>query len=138
MSLQEIFNLCASHLLKQNAKSQSDNGSCCYRLVQDDGTVLKCGAAPLLNEDYLAEHGEDKIPTATGDFHILNNASIYAVSTHCPQAFKEEFQSLTKEQLEFVSEIQRIHDNHPPRDWTFFLFRLASRHKLDSSVLEEK
>lgn len=50
-SKQETFDQICRGLIEQGEPSISMNGECRYRLIKDDGTLLKCGAGQVVPDD---------------------------------------------------------------------------------------
>lgn len=122
---QLILDTCGTHLLTQMKESKSFDGNCCY--FSHDG--LKCGAAPVLNEQAY----NDRYTTIIKNGAILNSRIISRMDQ---KYFKEEFKNLTHEEMKFLSKIQTIHDSEPIKEWHACLCLLAERHELNTDKLD--
>lgn len=111
-SPQEVYNIVAQHMLKQNAKSITvlPNGSigCAYR-GRDE---LKCAAGCLIPDEVYNCSIED-----TTWFNLVKDHD-----------FPERHKIL-------ICDLQRIHDNYEPDCWRKHLIDLASTHSLNTDVL---
>lgn len=106
---QEVFDIVANHLIKQNKKSIR-NGKSMYRGPRG----LKCAAGCLIPDDSYHESME----------HISWHALIY--SKH----------PVPKQHVNLISELQVIHDTQRPLRWIVELRKLAVRMDLNTLVLD--
>ena len=92
-----LFEKIKSAMLKQKARSQSDDGQCLYR----GPNGLKCAVGVLIDDKYFNEeyNGKD-----VQDRHVLRmlEKSGYPVDWRAQ---------------DFYSEMQSVHDTEWPRDW---------------------
>lgn len=109
-SNQQVFDIVAKHLLTQNDKSISPQGVCQYR--HDKG--LMCAAGVLLPD------------------HIVNPYwNSFSILTVGPRA---AFDSLNLD-IDFVRDLQIIHDFHGVREWHSSLMRFAQNNDIDPAGL---
>jgi hypothetical protein len=87
---QQVFDQVVNHLLTQNARSTSEK-FCLYR---DKIHSLKCAAGCLIGDDEYKEEFEGKT------WMRLRKQG-----------------DVPSEHLALIIELQRIHDNSPPRTW---------------------
>lgn len=110
--LQEIFDIGARHLLTQRAHSFK-NGYCAYR--GDNG--LKCGAAPFIHSY------DEKYERKT----VKNLEEIWKVFSDC---------GYSKDEIELIAGLQRVHDGYAPREWKTQLKQITELYNLSPKVLE--
>ncbi len=117
---QEIFDIAATHLLRQNSKSarhssNSHSVACLYRGRGD----LKCAIGIFIPDDLYDKDMEQK------DVNVLF------------QEFPEALAAcgLDVSEKKLLRGLQSIHDQHPVREWRARLSQLARRLKLDDGVL---
>ena len=104
MTRQEIFDLVKTHLLKQNCKSQDQNGTCVYR--SPDGRM--CAAGPLI-QDYSPD---------------LEYKIVLMMPTKC-------WKLGVAEHLDMVRELQIVHDKCPVETWDSELKKVAGLYNLE-------
>lgn len=121
MSLQEIFDKCAKHLLTQNKKSMTSPSVgvpyCAYR--GDNG--LKCAAGIFITE-------EEYKPELEGFNSNDNNVSIALRRSGFPE---------TNRSWILLMKLQSVHDAHEPCDWKNELRQVANYFSLNTNVLKE-
>jgi hypothetical protein len=102
---QEIFNLCATHLLTQNEHSYSRHNACMYR----NPNGLKCALGVLISdEEYCGDMESKGITTLLREFGISH-------SIH----------------HDLLHDLQRVHDNgHTVSCWPNELIDLAMTYNL--------
>ncbi|UOL48841.1 hypothetical protein [Pseudomonas phage Astolliot] len=106
---QQVFDQVARHMLTQNARA-SDGRSCKYR----EGS-LKCAAGCLIGENEYDTKFENSSWSILADRDLV-----------------------PKQHMDFIRELQRIHDNyHDVHIWPLCLRRLARKHSLGASVVDE-
>lgn len=110
---QEVFNIVAAHMLKQNKRSISHIQSkgfvgCAYR--GDNG--LKCAAGCLIPDEIYNR-----------DFESVS-WPLLVVSHHFPY-----------NHATLIARLQYIHDNYEPKNWREELTDLAIRYSLKPDVL---
>lgn len=107
-SLQEIFDQCKDHLLKQGRRADNFIGQCMYRSKEG----LKCAIGCFISdEEYQPEMESNSI-------EIL--CSLFCLNI-----------SLTRQQL--LDALQQTHDNCEPDEWKWELKEVAKAFKLDYS-----
>ena len=121
---QEIFDQVAVHLLTQNKSSMniSDVDVCAYR----GQNGLKCAIGFLIaDEDYVPEMDIDgkSVSKLVSDTTFQNNPSI---------------QRLKALDIDFLSELQGIHDRYEPVQWSIRLKALAKEYKLNQDTIKER
>lgn len=125
MTKQEIFDILAAGLLKQNAKSQNAAAACLYR--GPNGT--KCAVGMLIKDEFYTPDMEgfycinDKVREALFNSGVLK-------STHIEQ-------NKNILMLMFLSDLQAVHDFYPVQRWREQLQVVANGHKLNADVLEK-
>ncbi len=112
---QQIFDIVATHLITQNAKSTAAGGKAClYR--SPDG--LMCAAGALIPEDIeLDEEG--------------NGAAFDDLSSDIREAC-----GVYDEDIGFVGQLQFLHDVRPPTVWRDSLRNFATGHCLSTAALD--
>lgn len=113
MTQQEIFDKVSSHLLTQNAKSE-DDGACLYR----SPTGLKCAIGALI-PDGLYDPVIENVP--------IDNIYI--------EPGTKTLQNILREigcdaNLDFLTDLQAIHDDFNPHEWEERLKILADEYEL--------
>ena len=104
LSEQEVFDISAKHLLKQNKKSLSeDEETCMYR---GEGGRM-CAAGPFI-KDSGAEKCERR------DWATLVKAGAVPAANS-----------------QLIIELQAVHDRHGPSGWPHLLGRVALKHGLN-------
>ena len=109
---QRTYNTVRTHLLAQNQQAIDENGHCCYRTTTPEGRVLKCAAGCLIPDDLYE-------PSMEG-------VNITAVLLNC-ESLKERVGVRSVEDMGFLRELQRVHDNTAPSFWPTQLTALAER-----------
>ena len=122
MTLQQIFNKVAAHLLTQNAKSELppvafpdadyDESTCAYR--GSNGTACAIGCL-ISDEHYDAAELEGRQVTSTAVREALRASDV----------------PLNSRTMELLINLQRVHDDYPPQDWPGALKRVAYSHRLE-------
>jgi len=114
MNKQDIYNQARDHLLKQNVKAVTGHGGCGY--LVDDGK--RCGIGGLMNDIEIAEHGM--------------SGKVVAALYHDKHAekFFDRIECESVEDVDFLSEIQNLHDAFPTDQWPAQLEQLAIDHDL--------
>lgn len=107
---QAVFTKVATHLLKQNAKSQDDEG-CLYR--GPGGTM--CAIGCLIDDEHYSEHFNRE---GLADFSVRN---ALAQSLGCV---------LGERDMPLLRKLQKLHDNQSPEAWADSLRELADGHGL--------
>ena len=109
MTLQEIFDRVATHLLTQGKQSRGPTG-CAYRGA--DG--LKCAVGVLITEGCYSPHLE----------------SSTVLMPHVRQAVEASIGPLPPKGDVLLSELQSLHDGYNPSDWPRALTGFAARYGL--------
>lgn len=115
---QQVFDQAAKHLLTQNAKALAWSGGCQYRLLLDDGTVLKCAVGFLIADDEYSQEMEGSL-YGSYDFNEFFG-------------FKGEAPHLT-----LLRSLQNLHDNSFVNLWKEKLEQIALDFNLNTDILEE-
>lgn len=114
MTLQEIFDTVAQHLLTQREKSKID-AVCMYRGLNG----LKCAIGALIPDSAYREHIEgaqvDELPR-----EIIKAAGL-----------------LDKEGVALALDLQDCHDNIYPEDWSERLRDVAANWDLSPAIVDE-
>ena len=119
-SLQTIFDKVALHLIKQKAKAIKAGGSedplCAYR--GDDG--LKCAVGALIPDDKYRPYFEG----SSLCYHTPNTALARAAGLR------------TDLQLKLAADLQTVHDECEPEEWTYLLAKTAKHWNLNTKALD--
>lgn len=122
-SLQDIFNQVAIHLLTQNKKSQvtmlykptnKPEAYCVYRGPDNMCCAFGCLIA---DNEYIPEFEHKGVKTL-----YVNNPQLPQLSTR---------------QLDFVAQLQNIHDHEDVSEWLSALKNLASEYNLTTKTLDD-
>ena len=114
MNLQQVFDKVSNHLLTQNRKSMED-GDCSYH--SSDGT--KCAIGCLIPENMYTEEMEGNSVSSS-----LVNGALHPIS-------------VKGDMHDMLCDLQSVHDNLWPTEWTKALLRLAITYKLFFTPLPE-
>lgn len=120
MTLQEVFDISARHLLTQMKKSEIHTHfgtSCAYR--GPEGRM--CAVGPLIKDEFFSES--------------LNATTV--LSSCVEEALLDS--GVPKEVLTsgLLMNLQQVHDLHEPYDWKHYLKNVAKVYNLNTAVLEE-
>lgn len=119
LTLQEIFNKCAEHLLTQRKRSiHHGTDKCMYR----GQNGLKCAAGIFINDECYKPELEQQNVQSEDVLRALLNSDFPVHETCC---------------LELLDRLQELHDRRVPAQWKTRLSLLAISFKLDSSILEK-
>jgi len=127
MTKQEIFDKVVKHLLTQKKPAMSSGGACAYR-GQDN---TSCAVGCLIPDD--------KYSMVIEGVGVLNiNVSLNQGHKVLKSILRSEGVD-TKDDvtLELLSDLQYLHDGFPYNTWKRELTTLASRFKLNPSVLND-
>lgn len=115
---QQVFDQVATHLLTQNAKALAWSGGCQYRLLLDDGTVLKCAVGCLISDD---------------EYRSIIEGELYGSHNF------NEFFGFTDEtpHLTLLIRLQRLHDSCSVPMWKERLKQIALDFNLNTDILKE-
>ncbi len=118
LTRQEIFDRVATHLLKQKAKAIQPGGATCRYRSGD----LKCAIGCLIPEDVYIRHGVEieGIPVTNP---VLRNALL------------ESGLPTDGLDLDFLKDLQNVHDSEPIYYWPFRLLKIAKGWHLSTAVL---
>lgn len=116
MTKQEIYTTVVQHLRKQGEKSGETSPTCRYRL-EKNGRVLQCAIGCLIPDEYYDPEMED--------------SKIWATSAG--RKFLEEVLGVSPQDaiVEFLGELQTIHDNFYVEEWEESFLDLAESHSLN-------
>jgi hypothetical protein len=103
-TLQEVFNIVSTHLLKQNKRSVNATNNCMYR--GPDG--MKCAAGVLIPDEEYNPHLERKNWTTLVGNYVVED----------------------KFRLE-ITRLQFLHDSCTPAQWPEKLKEFAIKHNLE-------
>lgn len=120
MTLQQIFDTSASHLLTQNAKSEIDTGRCRYR--GPDGR--KCAIGILITEECYDRSLES--------FSSSSEKVLQALQ--CSEVIDDTSDDTDEARL--MAALQSLHDTQPVEAWREILGRIARNFDLETTVLE--
>lgn len=109
MTLQEIFDKGATHLITQNEKSVDDNEKCMYR-----HNGLQCAAGPFIPDDKY-----DKGMERLGFAYVNTKYNL----------------GYSKDEADFITRLQSIHDKSIVEYWPKHLKLLAEIYGLSTDVL---
>jgi len=105
---QEVFDKVATHLLTQKRKSMGSSNLCMYR----GPNGLKCAIGCLIPDD------------------LYNKSIEYSNSFNLPVHILDYIGVKERSDRYFLSNLQRIHDNHEPPMWKHKLKEFADYYKL--------
>jgi hypothetical protein len=123
ITLQNIFNHVALHLMNQKKKAMAANGQCRYRTT--DG--LRCAVGCLIPEDEYDEHIEES---------TLNDL-INQKRPHLSPTLERLIYSSDKS-YNLLSDLQLLHDESNSRNWESNLKELAKTYNLQYLVKKSK
>lgn len=106
----DVFNYVKEHLLKQNEKSVDPHTlSCYYRAYNKDGKTLMCAVGCLIDDNYYSDEFENSSPN---DLRVR-------------RAIEESIINWNYN-VDLLSELQNIHDEYDPYNWSLKLENLES------------
>ena len=116
----DVFNYVKQHLLNQNEKSVDPwSLSCYYRGQKEDGNVLKCAVGCLIDDDFYSDELENNSPSDSRVRDSIEKSIpgwIYNVS--------------------MLSELQNLHDEYEPDNWSLKLEYLESYFSEDNEYIQ--
>ena len=112
MTLQEIFDKVATHLLTQNARAQAPNGTYCYYRAPGG---LTCAVGCLISDEAYQ-------PQIEG-VGVGNDRVSRVVAQSIGQV------ALSERQQSLLASLQNIHDEVDPDRWPEALRKVAIHHK---------
>lgn len=119
MDRQLILNKVTHHLLTQKKPGRASDGSCQYQTF--DG--LKCAIGILISPEHF--RAELNQCGTVRELPVLN-AVVKSLELDAP----------TKEDVQFLRDLQVVHDGHHPVDWEAELKILANDYKLSWDSVE--
>ncbi len=131
MTLQEIFDKVAAHLLTQKSKStakhpsKSDDGEiCAYR---GEGGKM-CAVGCLIPDDNYNFGLERNVARSAVVMTALEKSGVLSLSPNGGMDGKRS---------QLLMELQQIHDGRATDDWKHCLWMLASRRGLEHTILDK-
>jgi len=115
---QQVFDQAARHMLTQNAKASAWSGGCQYRLLLDDGTVLKCAVGCLIADNEYGSKIEGELYGSNGFNEFFG--------------FEDE-----APHVELLKRLQNLHDNSFVNLWKEKLKQIATDFNLNTDILKE-
>lgn len=119
MELQQLFDTVSTHLLTQNRQSRNIFNNCVFH--SNDGA--KCAIGCLIPED--AYHPMFELTSFDGEDDRIRKAVFPVIGES------------TVEKLELLDELQCLHDEALPEEWTKALQNLAIKEGLTFTPLPE-
>ena len=104
----EVFNKVSEHLLAQNEQALDGNWECVYR----NETGLKCAVGCLIKDEFYFENLEYTGLSRTGPI---------------AKALKKSGVVMTREMLDLLQRLQKLHDHKEPEAWKEELGKLKLR-----------
>lgn len=124
MTLQQILDTVAPHLLRQNDKARGDLG-CVYRAT--DGK--KCAVGVLIPDGAYTK--------------AIEQCTVNAINLDMPAAralrkalIASDIDVDDNKTVDFLSRLQSTHDHYKPTEWLGRLVSLANEYGLDTAVLQ--
>jgi hypothetical protein len=116
----DVFNYVKQHLLNQNEKSVDPwSLSCYYRAQKEDGKVLMCAVGCLIDDNYYSDEFENSSP---GDLRVK-------------KAIESSITNWNYN-VSLLSELQNIHDEYEPDNWSLKLEYLESYFNEDNEYIQ--
>lgn len=116
----DVFNYVKEHLLKQNEKSLDPwSLSCYYRAQKVNGDVLMCAVGCLMDDSYYSSEFENSSPS---DIRVR-------------AAIENSINNWTYN-VSLLSELQNIHDEYEPDNWSLKLEYLESYFNEDNEYIQ--
>lgn len=116
----DVFNYVKEHLLKQNEKSLDPwSLSCYYRAQKENGDVLMCAVGCLMDDNYYSDEFENSSPS---DIRV--------------RAVIEKSIPNWDYNVSLLSELQNIHDEYDPDNWSLRLEYLESYFNEDNEYIQ--
>lgn len=116
----DVFNYVKEHLLKQNEKSLDPwSLSCYYRAQKENGDVLMCAVGCLIDDNYYSDEFENSSPS---DIRV--------------RAAIEKSIINWGYNVDLLSELQNIHDEYDPDNWSLRLEYLESYFNEDNEYIQ--
>jgi len=106
----DVFNYVKQHLLNQNERSVDPHTlSCFYRSQNENGKTLMCAVGCLIDDNFYSEKLENCSPNDTEVRRAVENSM-----------------SNWEYNVSLLSELQNIHDEYEPDQWSLKLEYLES------------
>jgi len=106
----DVFNYVKQHLLNQNERSVDPHTlSCFYRSQNENGKTLMCAVGCLIDDNFYSEKLENCSPNDTEVRRAVENSM-----------------SNWEYNVSLLSELQNIHDEYDPDEWSVKLESLES------------
>jgi len=116
----DVFNYVKEHLLNQNEKSLDPwTLSCYYRAQKESGEVLMCAVGCLMDDNYYSHEFENSSPS---DIRV--------------RAVIEKSIPNWAYNVDLLSELQNIHDEYEPDNWSLKLEYLESYFNEDNEYIQ--
>jgi hypothetical protein len=117
----DVFNYVKQHLLNQNEKSVDPwSLSCYYRAQKEDGKVLMCAIGCLIDDNFYSDKLENCSPN---DLDVR-------------KAIENSIFSDWEYNVSLLSELQNIHDEYEPDQWSLKLEYLESYFNEDNEYIQ--
>lgn len=116
----DVFNYVKEHLLKQNEKSVDPwSLSCYYRAQKENGDVLMCAVGCLMDDNYYSGEFENSSPS----------------DSRVRDAIEKSIPNWTYN-VDLLSELQNLHDEHDPHVWSLNFEYLESYFNEDNEYIQ--
>lgn len=123
LTAQQIFDKVTAHLLKQNRKAElsdiHNNDNICVYLASNGD---KCAIGALLPDGHAAQISGKSVYYICNDFSDIHELLI---------GNTRDFR-----RINFLTSLQRLHDEYPPSEWYNLLKFIALDYSLSYAVLE--
>jgi hypothetical protein len=128
LTLQEIFNKGAAHLLRQGVQSLADSGDSGSECLYRGPNGVMCGAGPFIPDAQYTEALEGIAVPVDGAALDEDQQALVRAFEHGGIQGSQAFGLLRR--------IQGVHDSRMPGAWREALRILAMDYKLDAGVLD--
>lgn len=128
MTIQEMFDAIYLHFSEPGACLAKENGQCMYRMTKADGTVCKCAVGCLISDDEYTWEMEGTLVTP---FRVSEELRERLIG--CDGLQDGLFLDYDNPRVEFLSEMQRMHDNSTTltvKDFLIAMRLYAAQHDL--------
>ncbi len=116
----DVFSYVKQHLLNQNEKSVDPwSLSCHYRAQKEDGKVLMCAVGCLIDDDFYSDEFENSSPS--------DNRVRDSIEKTIPGWIYN---------VDMLSELQNLHDEYDPDNWSLKLEYLESYFNEDNEYIQ--
>ena len=127
MTLQEIFNTSAKHLLTQKVRSRQPDYEGSYRSKYRAGS-LRCAIGILIKDEFYSEGLEGKMVSNSRIFIALVSSRVV------PQMNYDHFKDT--DVYDLLISLQEVHDRSDPEEWKEKLVNIARKFDLSEDVLQ--